>query len=79
MKYKIEKNIPLPSNKKGKLWSKWSFVPSLDNGDSFVIDERDRNGFYQFCRNRKIKVVTRLSDGSSRKVRIWVYPQKEEQ
>lgn len=78
MKYKIEKNIPVPAYTGGNKCSKWNFVLSLDDGDSFVIDEKNRGAFYQWSRTKKLKVITRLCkyDGISRKVRIWVYPQK---
>ncbi len=77
MKYKIEKNVPLPElGNRGNEWSKWKFVQSLDNGDSFIVDIRERNSIYQYCKIKEIKTVTRLSKRNREKVRIWVYPQK---
>ena len=76
MKYEIEKNIPIPDNNRGKEWSKWTFVKSLDNGDSFIIDIRQRNALYQYCTLKKIKIITRLCDSNKQQVRAWVYPQK---
>jgi len=76
MKYKIEKNIPIPETRR-RHGSKWDFVKSLDNGDSFVIDTIDRNCLYQYCKNNKIETVTRvLHEYKKEKVRVWVYTQK---
>ena len=74
MKYKIEKNIPVPPPKSGITGETREFIAQLDVGDSFLIPNNDLEPYHKYLAShwsRKFKdrkFITRLV-GEGR--RIW--------
>lgn len=64
MNFKIEKNIPIPTQE-----TRWSFLKELEIGDSFVIEKKHRINVYTRAKNFKIKILARRVDNN--KHRVW--------
>lgn len=69
MKYKIEKNIPLP---KQIGWGKWSLIADkMEAGDSVLLPTESKNEALSLCqtlRRRNYKPVSRTVNGG---IRVW--------
>jgi hypothetical protein len=71
MKFKIEKNIPIPTWARGPRRSKFvELFAALTPGDSTVMTIKDSRAFQQQARKAKIRIITRRqADGN---VRVWL-------
>lgn len=72
MKYKIEKNIPMPKKKPatGNGFKTGLPFAKMKIGDSFLADYSCRGAIGNTARNNGIEIVTRLTDQG---LRVWRY------
>jgi len=73
MKYKIEKNVPLPSNGVRSVNSElWQILQRMEVGDSIKVELNKAAEVYRAAKffGKKFKTLD-LKDGSPRPRRVW--------
>lgn len=75
MKYKVEKNIPIPPKQSGVRGGKFDFLDNMEIGDSFVVTGKNEvPRVFQAMRQRNMRLVQRMvkrGDDKTTQWRIW--------
>jgi len=49
----IEKGVPIPTEGQGACKEKYSFIETMEVGDSFLMTEKERNNLYSYFSSRR--------------------------
>jgi hypothetical protein len=79
---KIEKGVPIPTEGQGACKEKYSFIETMEVGDSFLMTEKERNNLYSYFSSRRTvphyKFISRTLENGTLRVWLKEKPEMEE-